>query len=115
MTEILCHRPIQSKKVNGVETRVALSIDETSTEGKLSLLIIVIPLAERDWGRDGVLPVLSDVSNSEYGMMGRLKHSPNNSLDRMGCHGGKEGSGRIEKMVSMSSNESTPSWSESNW
>ena len=82
------------------------------------MLIIVIPLAERDWeisGMDEVLLVLSDVGNSVYGIMGRLKESPNSSLDRIGCHGGKEGSGRIEKIVSMSSNESTPSWSESNW
>mmetsp|Transcript_24824 Transcript_24824/g.54492 ORF Transcript_24824/g.54492 Transcript_24824/m.54492 type:complete len:211 (+) Transcript_24824:997-1629(+) len=117
ITEIACQRPIQSKKVSGVDTRVALSINEMSTEGKVSLLIIVIPLAERDGEiprGDDVLPVLSDVGNSEYGIIGRLKESPNNSLDRIGCHGGNEGSGMIEKIASISSKESTPSWSESN-
>mmetsp|Transcript_353 Transcript_353/g.638 ORF Transcript_353/g.638 Transcript_353/m.638 type:complete len:85 (-) Transcript_353:2121-2375(-) len=83
-----------------------------STDGKVSLLIIVIPLAERDCDIpkcDDELLVLSDVGSSECGIVGRLKESPNNVLDRIGCHGGKEGSGMIENISSISSNESTPS------
>mmetsp|Transcript_92513 Transcript_92513/g.188282 ORF Transcript_92513/g.188282 Transcript_92513/m.188282 type:complete len:89 (+) Transcript_92513:895-1161(+) len=87
-----------------------------STEGKLSLLIMVIPLAERDCEMPSdELSALSDEGSSEYGIMGRLKDSPNKSLDRIGCQGGREGSGMMEKMASMSSSDSTPSWSESNW
>jgi len=107
MAEIACQRPIHSKYDNGLEITLVkepLTV-EISTEGNVSPLTIVIPLADNDWdifkgGEElpGVLLLLSGGVIGEDGMTGRLKHPSNSSCARSGCQGGKAGSETMEKM-----------------
>ena len=99
---------------------------DTSTEGRSSVLLIVISLAERGprkdaatgGGGDGVLD--RDIDTDPGGTscadsLGKEKHPPNTSWVRNGCQGGRDGSGTMAKMASMSSIDNLPSLSRSNW
>ena len=84
---------------------------DRSTDGKLSPLTIVIPLADKDCCEiergDEVL--LEEDDKVAAGMIGRLKHPSNSSCERTGCHGGSDRSEIIEKILPISSSDKIPS------
>jgi hypothetical protein len=105
--------------VRGSETLIP---DKATLGRESEALKIEIPLFDRDWAigvepgriKDTLPPKLGLSVPGEYFCLGSEKQPANKNGARAGCHGGRAGGCRIEKMFPISSAVKTSSWSWSN-